>query len=320
MMHAKKSFSFSSVLTAALLLACMAAFFVQPTRYAACIQRGISLWAVSVLPATFPFLFLCALFSATPLFAFLSKKLSPVMGKLFRVSGEGGCIALLSALSGYPVGAKILGQLCERQAPSRNERFRLACLCSTSGPMFLVGVVGGVMFQSVAAGYLLLFCHLFSVYAILFIMRFFAKDYTESGARYVQPPTDLYTALLNAVLSILCVGGLIALFTAFGQMLADTGLISLLASLAPSHTATVEGVAQGLLEMTGGCALLAKTPSPFTLACACFLVTFGGACVLMQQLAFLRPAKINALAFVGVKLLQALLSFFLCLLLAPLVF
>ena len=58
--------------------------------------------------------------------------------------------------------------------------------------------------------------------------------------------------------------------------------------------------------MTAGCGALAKIGSPLAVALSAFLVTFGGSCVLMQQLIFLRLAKVKTLPFLGVKLLQGL--------------
>ena len=45
-----------------------------------------------------------------------------------------------------------------------------------------------------------------------------------------------------------------------------------------------------------------------------FLITLGGASILFQQIAFLRPAGVRIPLFLAVKLFQALAAFFLCLL------
>ncbi len=292
------------------------AFLLNPARYAACVRQGVSLWAVSVLPATFPFLVLCTLFSRLPLFSRLSRLLSPVMD-LFGVSGNGGGLALLSALSGYPVGAKLLSELCAHTPLSSRERFRLACLCTCSGPAFLVGVVGAAMLENTRAGWILLLSHLVGIYSVCIILRFCGKNDTPiaTGTPTRTPPEPL---LRGAVLSVLCVGGLIALFTAFGQMLADAGVLSLLSTPFGENAPVAEGFLQGLMEMTTGCARLAESPSPQTLALCAFLVTFGGSCVLAQQLTFLTPCGVRTGEFLLVKCLQAAVAALCCFLLAPL--
>lgn len=297
----------------------MVMFLIFPARYAESVRTGISLWAINVLPATFPFLFLTALFTKMKPYGYLARKISPAAEKLFRVSGAGGCAAVMSALSGYPVGAKTLCDLRERGAVSQSETFRLSCLCSTSGPMFLVGTVGCIMYESARAGWILLVSHLAAVYMICFILRFFGKK--ESSA---PPPfrpeglNALYDSLYQAVVSILCVGGFIALFYAFGQILSDLGIFAPAGTLF-GHSplaAYAEGFLRGLLEMTSGCALLSGGKTPLSLALSCFLVTFGGMCVLCQQAAYLSRAGVKILPFVGIKFLQALLAALLCFALA----
>ncbi len=60
--------------------------------------------------------------------------------------------------------------------------------------------------------------------------------------------------------------------------------------------------------MTSGCALLSQSVTPLSAALCCFLVTFGGLCVLVQQIAYLSHAKVKILPFVAVKLLQAAIA------------
>ena len=297
-----------------LILALLAIFLIAPQRYAGSVFEGISLWAACVLPVTFPFLFLTALFTATPLFRKLSKGVSPFFMKVFGVSGTGGCAAFLAALSGYPVGARTLLDLREGGLVDASESFRLACLATTSGPAFFVGTVGGAMLSRPALGWLMLLCHLVAVWAVCALMRLIRKPAKLHRVPLVEIKRggSLLESLSSSVLSILCVGGSIALFYAFGQMIADI----LPASVPPVG----EAVVRGLVEMTTGCKLLCSQPTPFSLAICCFLVTFGGACVLFQQLGYLTRAGVKCLPFLLVKLLQALLAGGLCFGLSCLIF
>ncbi len=281
----------------------MTFFFISPARYAKSVSEGISLWAVSVLPATFPLLFLTALFTRLKVYQLLSRAVSPIARKGFRISGAGGCAALLSMLSGYPVGARTVLDLYEKGYVSEEETFRLSCLCSTTGPMFLVGVVGSAMFQNALLGWVLLLSHYIGILTVCFFLRFTAKNkpVKQEFLPVIQNGNLVSESLTSSVLSILCVGGSIAVFYAFGQMLSDIGAFL-------SMGTTAEGILRGLLEMTSGCALLSKNCTPLSLALCCFLVTFGGLCVLVQQIAYLSRAKVNTLRFVAVKLLQAVIA------------
>lgn len=297
----------SYLLAAAPLVLAMAMFLSSPVRYAGCVREGISLWAVSVLPVTFPFLLLTALLSRTKLYRACSRAVAPFANGVFRVSGAGGCAALLSLLSGYPVGAKCVAELYKQGAVKQEEVFRLSCLCSTSGPMFLVGTVGAVMFGSPACGWILMLSHLLGAHLICILLRIGKPPLprTAPPSLYGDKGNALFDGLYSSVISILCAGGAIAVFFAFGQMMSD-----LLAFLPLEKTGL--GIMRGLLEMTAGCSFLAQAPSPLSLALCAFLVTFGGACVLVQQLAFLSDTGVRALPFLGVKLLQGVLAALLC--------
>ncbi len=303
------------ILLAALpVLLAMGCLLLSPARYGGCISEGISLWAVCVLPATLPFFFLTALLTHLKLYDKLSARLSPLFARLFGVSGAGGCAALLSALSGYPVGARTVLGLYQSGRVGKSECFRVACLASTTGPMFMVGVVGSGMLLSPAAGWVMLLCHYAAVWGVCLAMRLLSKP-TALSAPPVRGKTGegnaLSDSLYNAVISSLCVGAAIALFYAFSQMAID---------LLPAMPPFLEDLIRGLMEMTAGCKGFSAVPSPLAMAMCCSLVTFGGACVLMQQLAFLAPTGVKALPFLGVKLLQGTIAGVLCFALARLIF
>lgn len=295
-------------------LAATAVFLTDPARYARSVLEGVSLWAECVLPAAFPFLFFTGLLTALPAFRSAADRLARPVGRLYRVSNAGGGAALLAALSGYPVGAKMVLDLSERGLLARGEEQRLAALVTTSGPSFLVGTVGGMMFSDLKAGWLLFFCHLVAVRLVCLLFR--GRGRRGSVPREVlSPPRNiLYESVYNAVISVLCVGGFIALFSCIGQMLSDLGLFALLSPLFGGG-ALGEGVLKGLLEMTAGCAALSKSGSFFALPLCCALVTFGGSCVLCQQAAYLTRAGVKLLPFLGIKLLQSAVAFGACCLL-----
>lgn len=287
-------------------------FLHDSAKYTACVREGISLWAVSVLPSIFPFLFLTAILSGLNAFSAFSRRISPFFQRVFNVSGTGGSAFLLSVISGYPVGARTVADCHARGALAQGELFRLACLCSTTGPVFAVGVVGGAMLKNATLGLLLFACHLISVVAVSLLLRIRSPKIDRPPVRPVRQDVPLFDSVYQSIVSVLCVGGSIALFACFSQMACDVMHLSAYPLL--------EAVVRGLLEMTTGCALLAATPSPLHVSLCCFFVTFGGLCVLLQQLAFLQPVGIKALPFLGVKLLQGVLSAALCFCFCLLVF
>lgn len=298
-----------SLLYALPALLALALFLYAPARYAACVREGVSLWAVSVLPSVFPFLFLTAILSDMRVFRAFSRRISPFFERVFNISGTGGGILLLSVLSGYPVGARTVADCSARGALAKEELFRLSCLCSTTGPVFLAGVVGGAMFSDPRLGWLMLLCHLCAVLGVGLVLRIRTpRIRVQTPPPAAQNGKGIFDVVYGAIVSVLCVGGSIALFACFSQMSVD------LLHLDPNGLPAA--LVRGLMEMTTGCSLLSAETTPLSLSLCCFFVTFGGMCVLMQQLTYLAPLGVNSLKFILVKLIQGVLAAALCYLLA----
>jgi hypothetical protein len=125
--------------------------------------------------------------------------------------------------------------------------------------------------------------------------------------------------MYSSVLSALCVGGFVSVFYTLAVLLADHGAFFPIGSafaLLSLPATSGEAFARGLIEMTGGCALLASSPTRLNVALCAFLITFGGVSILFQQICYLKKAEVNIIFFSVVKFLQAvlaaLLAFLLC--------
>ena len=317
--------------------ACAAALLLllalRPQRYAAACAEGIALWAKVVLPALFPFLVLTAWIARSGMIVGLGRKLSPLLRRCGLPAASAGAF-LLSIVSGYPVGSRVVADLQRRGEIGRADAERLSILCSTSGPMFILGSVGSAMFGGGKAGAVLLTAHLFGVLAIALPVLLFRKRSAaaepspspaaqRSAARAIRAPQarapsdTLGETVREAVLSVLCVGGFIALANVALCAAEDLLLLAPLRALAElclcpfGAQACAEGIVYGLIEATRGCAALAAADAaglPF----AAFAITFGGASILAQQLAFLRPVGVRAGRFIAVKAAQGCAAALFC--------
>ena len=159
---------FISLLIAAVLIA-------ADKRYSDTVLSGIMLWAAAVLPSLFPYFFITAALSSLSVTEKLAAKLSPFTRKVFNTGGITGYAFLMSLISGYPLGAKLVADLKENGLLSRAESVRAAAFCSTSSPMFMISSVGSIMFKSAEFGLCLFLCHLLSAFAVGFIFSFYKR-------------------------------------------------------------------------------------------------------------------------------------------------
>lgn len=298
---------------------------IFPERYVSVCLNGVLVWANFVLPSLFPFLFLTAILTKLNAVTSLSQKLSPLTKKVFNLSGISAYCFFTSVISGYPVGSKCVCDLYNNNLIQKEEVTRLSSLCSTSGPLFIIASVGVNMFNNKFIGFIIYLSHILSIIIVSVIWGLFGKNKKTSLCPMIPTKSAdniLYESMYGAVISILCVGGFIAVFYTFSQILYDfkilTPLIFIfggLFSLFSLDKNTSKFFSLGLIEMTTGCNALATLNGNFYIALACFLITFGGLSIIFQQSYYLKSAKVKMTKFILSKLIQALLSFGICFLL-----
>lgn len=313
----KKKISYALLSMA--LLAFAAAIIIYPERYVNRCFQGFAMWAECVLPSLFPFMVITMLFVKTGIAEKAVLPLRRVAGKLKFPPAAAACFAL-AVCSGYPAGSKVVSEFYENGAIAKRDCAKVAYLCSTSGPLFIIGSVGFKMFGSKYAGVKILIAHILAVTVSSLIISLLSKR--TAAAPLKRAPADknvLYNAFYSAVISVAVAGGFIAFFFVAAKFFSDFNLFYPLEKLLCLFLD--EGVAAaictGLIEATTGCrAIAAFGTTRLNTAVAGFLITFGGLSILLQQLSYLTKTGVKPFAFIGVKLLQALLCFGLLLLIA----
>lgn len=293
-----------------ILVAFSAALIAHPERYVAKCLEGIMLWAQCVLPALFPFMVVCAVMVNTGLAERLSAPLKRVCGAVKLPQAAAICF-LMSISSGYPAGSRTVSRFYTSGALTREACAKLAYLCSTSGPLFMIGTVGAGMFGDGAVGAKLFVAHIVAVAAVAIIISLAGPKCTDAPPLATERGDVLYESFYGSVSAALTAGAFIAFFYTVAAMAEDYYILypaEKILSIFMDETAA-KAAAAGLIEMTGGCAQLAASADPLALPLAGFTVTFGGACVLLQQLSFLTRAKLRPARFILVKFVQGVICF-----------
>ena len=316
----KKILKFITVICLSFLLILI---IVNPKPYISGALEGLKLWALVVLPALLPFFFFTTLLSKLGLTDFLSKIFKKPCKVLFRSGGNASYAFIMSLLSGYPVGAKVVSDLKTNRLIGKDEATRLACLCSTSGPLFIIGSVGVGMFNDNRIGICILLAHVLSAFSCGIIFRFYGKsDHTDK--EFLRQKTCgnlLYDCVYSSVISVLIVGGFICVFNVIISAINTTNLLLPIDFIFENFTDVklLNSFLYGLIECTTGCKMLSKCVlSTYSVAFASSLISIGGLSVWVQSIAFLSSAKVNVKIFCFSKITQGILSFIFSLLLFPL--
>ena len=264
-----------------------AVFISAPTKYMQSFFDGLTVWAYNVLPALFPFTVLTTIaLKVKPQSKFSFTKY------LFAIPCDN--IFITSLLCGYPIGAKAIGESQTDTATAT----RMCAFCSSAGPIFMIATVGAKLLQNTTATVILISVHILSVVANGLIYR--SKKPTQLLENNLDfKPQDFGNTITNSALSIISVGGLIALF----YMLSD-----MIRSFLPSNVADslVVSFAIGILEMTNGVFGICKLADiAIATVLSSTLLALGGMCVFFQCYAFLGQKNIKAVDVIKMKLTQS---------------
>lgn len=287
------------------------AILIYPERYINCCLNGFLMWGECVLPSIFPFAVITMIFIKSG----YAKKFALPLRKVtsfFNLPPISSVCFLMSVFSGYPMGARSILEFYDLGCINENDAKKLSVLCSTSSPLFIIGSVGVKMLGDKVLGIVLLFAHVFSVLIVGIIVSLFFRGAKSNNLVYAKKDNNvLYNSFYGAIISVLVAGGVIAFFFVLTQVCIDFNLLlpieKFFCLFLDRQTAI--SLTYGIIEVTTGCKSLAMIDSRLKLPLMGFILTLGGICILMQQVAYLAKAKVNVAFFVGVKILQGVVCF-----------
>lgn len=295
----------------------MLALVIFPDRYIASVSYGLQLFAVTVLPALFPFFFFSKILTSMDIASTLEKPLKRPMIFLFNAPPVGGYILVLSLLSGYPIGAKLVADCYKMGIISEAQAKNIATFTSTSGPLFIVGSVGVTMMGNKTAGFVILLSHYLSalINGLILVKRGGEGKYASVPPRFCGYENLLGDSITSGIISVAIVGGYIAIFSMLADVLYDFKILPFFSGIfkfirVPAPLA--EGIITSFVEITRGCQMLSKSGFPMRAVApiCCAVISFGGLSVTLQSMTFLSECKIKPLFYLKCKLSQGIVAFF----------
>lgn len=298
----------------------IALILTNPQKYNNSVMQGLNLFIVSVLPGLFPFMFLSKLLTSLGAVKNISTKFSPVTRFLFNTHGISSYVFLMSIVSGYPIGAKLISDLYCSNIISQDDAKKMCSFCTTSGPIFIIASVGVAMFRSAKIGIIIYVSHVLSSMLCGMIFAGKRKKNIENApiSTLAMPDNLLASTMTNTIESILLVGAYISIFFLFADILTSVGFLGFATNLfdkifsAININGVSQGFVSGLLEVTRGCKILSASPNIYSVCFACFCISFSGLSIILQSMSFLKKCKIKAPYFCFVKCIHAVLSWFVC--------
>lgn len=151
---------------------------------------GLELWYGKMIPALLPFMILSGIMVRMQLTEGFTSVIYPVIRPLYRVSRNVCYAMLMGFLCGFPMGARTVADLYERQMITKREAEYLLAFCNNIGPVYFVSFVLPLL------GRKLVFPYLFGMYGVPLLYGL-ALRYTAfrdlSPAHAVNMPVSTHT-------------------------------------------------------------------------------------------------------------------------------
>ena len=133
---------------------------VDPAPYIKSTYNGLVVFCTIIVPSLLPFFVFTKLLTSLQVINDLCNIFNPITKFLFKAPAISSYIFLVSILSGYPVGAKLVSECYKEGFITKEEAKKIITFTSNTGPMFIMGTVGASLLLSKEAGFLILLSHI----------------------------------------------------------------------------------------------------------------------------------------------------------------
>ncbi|OCL26771.1 sporulation integral membrane protein YlbJ [Orenia metallireducens] len=254
---------------------------------------GLHTWWEVVFPALLPFFIMAEILMGLGVVHFMGTLLEPLMQPVFKVPGVGAFAFAMGLASGYPIGAKITGNLRRKKLCTQAEGERLVSFTNTADPLFMIGAVAVGMFGNAKLGTILALAHYISCLIVGIGLRFYnpkennqdvSRNNDTEGNIFTRAFSELYQArrkdgrslgqligdaTKESLNTLLLIGGYIILFSVLTRVLALVGFTKLITAgivfvLKPFgfDQSLVLPIISGLFEITNGSHLASQSMAP----------------------------------------------------------
>lgn len=244
------------------------------------VTSGLALCANTVIPSLFMFTAVVLFISSSGAAGALGRYIERLSRPVFGLSGEQTVVMLLSFLSGYPVGAKLIDDLYLRGAVDERTANRMILYCVNAGPAFIITAVGEVTLGSRADGIRLLAAHIGASLIIAAACNILTKRSKDNGAAQAagniaaknrpQPAGEAFVGAVSAAAS--------TMFTVCAFVVMFSGISGGINAVLQKETADA---VCGLLEVTVGISGCTRRQ----IIRVAFLLGFSGVSVHFQVMA-----------------------------------
>ncbi|TCK98320.1 sporulation integral membrane protein YlbJ [Natranaerovirga hydrolytica] len=278
--------------------------------------EGLLLWANIIVPSLLPFIIVSNLIIHLNLVKYISFFFKPIMRVFFNLPSVAGYAWVLGMLSGYPMGAKITGDLLHQKLITPIQGQFLLTFVNNVSPMFVLGFVStGILDVNTQIGFLLLFILYLSSLITGFIFRFvygivYSPNFEKHNYTLVQSKKSFLEifdqCIVDAIDLIIRIGGYVIFFS----------IIVCLAQAIPFQSLLFKNFFLGIIEISNGISLISNSPTALETKIVLIntIIGFGGFSVHGQTASVLQNTNLSIPKYIFAKSINGFITFVLTLL------
>ena len=232
-----------------------------------------------IIPSLFAFMAASGIIVSSGAYVVLSKPFALISKYVLSMPAELFSVFLISNIAGYPVGAKLLCDLCDKGRIDKKTAGTMQCFCYASGPAFVSSVVGLALYGSVKIGMVVfLSCALSNTILAAVMCRLFPLKVNGTGKKRSFSPDVLTDPVLSAGRSLFGICALIVFFSSVTAVLDHYRVLENVSSQLGIQGG--DAILRCLLEISN-LSRLSKAPYAL-LPVLSGICSFGGVCVILQ--------------------------------------
>ena len=260
------------------------------------VRSSIKIFLISVFPSLFPTMVIGIMLVKNNVYEIIPKFIKNIFKKVFNYNNYMTSIFIISLITGTPSNALYINEYLDKGLITNNEAESLLLSTHFINPLFVVGMVGNVIFKSTKIGFSILLTLWISNLIKAYITR--TRVYKNINRKNISCNKSIinsfFSSIKQAIYALLTIMGIIILFNMLTILIKEI--------LHLNNTFSV--IINGILEMTGGVTKVSEINinTLLKIIMTYIMLNFGGLSIHMQAFSMLENKKIRYLKYLIFRL------------------
>ena len=260
------------------------------------VRSSIKIFLISVFPSLFPTMVIGIMLVKNNVYEIIPKFIKNIFKKVFNYNDYMTSIFIISLITGTPSNALYINEYLDKGLITNNEAESLLLSTHFINPLFVIGMVGNVIFKSTKIGFIILLTLWISNLIKAYITR--PRVYKNIDRKNISCNKSIinsfFVSIKQAIYALLTIMGIIILFN----------MLTILIREILNLNNTLSVIINGILEMTGGVTKVSEINinTLLKIIMTYIMLNFGGLSIHMQAFSMLENKKIRYLKYLIFRL------------------